>query len=88
MSTHTLSWRKKEKNIKTFWFKIKSVHLDNFVNQNSFLPVTMTVLMFALLSTSIIGVVSGFSLFSITSKPRNVRFFSTISLKTVKPRIN
>ena len=44
-------------------------------------PVTITVRIAACLSCRIIGVVSGLSRFSMTSKPRNVRLFSTWSLQ-------
>mgnify|MGYP003692194977 CR=1 FL=1 len=44
-------------------------------------PVTMTVLMLASRSWCIMGVVSGFSRFSITKNPRNVKLLSTCSLR-------
>ena len=45
-------------------------------------PVTMMHLMLASFSSLMTGVVSGFSLFSITSRPRKFKFFSTCSLQT------
>lgn len=52
--------------------------LANYKSIN--LPVTITVLILACLSCVITGVVSGFTLFSVTKNPRKVNPFSTCSL--------
>ena len=53
------------------------------VNTGIYKPVTMMVLILASRSSCITGVVCGFNLFSMTKNPRNVKCFSTCSLKII-----